>query len=317
MMRFHLNHSPVKSPFDISHHHRIFLAGSCFSENIGKLLEENRFPTFAHPCGIMFNPLSIHFALSSLVNIQPFNEKYIVERDGVFFSFMHHSSVHDIYQSDLLKKINNDNNKAAKFLKDSDCLIITFGSAFVYKHLELDAVVANCHKQPAALFEKVLVPIEQIVSQYAGLIKQLTEFNPALKIIFTVSPVKYLKDGLTENSLSKATLLLSVHRLVEMFANCFYFPAYELVTDDLRDYRFYKEDLAHPNDLAIGYVWQKFSECFFTGQTAALNRQIDKLNQALDHRRLIANSAEALKLNEYILRQRALIKNIDPGIDLG
>ncbi len=315
-MQFHLKYSPPKQGFELNHAHSIFMLGSCFSENIGAVLKGKKFKVYDNPNGILFNPSNIHQCLDTLVHSRPMDEKYFLNRDGIFFSYLHHSSIHDEYKNDLHKKINQINKTALHILKDADFLFITFGNAYVYRHIGLNTVVANCHKQPSSVFEKYLLSVETIVAGYTNLIKDLQILNPGLKIIFTVSPVKYLKDGIIENNLSKSTLLLSVNQLVTQNNNCFYFPAYELVTDDLRDYRFYKEDLAHPNEQAIEYVWRKFSACFFSEQTVLLNKEIKKLNTALNHRKLIVNSAEALKLNDFILKQKSVIKNLNPAIEL-
>lgn len=315
-MQFHLNYIPAKPGFELNHAHKIFLIGSCFSDNISNILKDNRFKIYANPNGILFNPSSMYHCIDAILHAKPMDEKYFLNRDGIFFSYLHHSSIHDENKNDLFKKINREYKIAAQFLQEADELIVTFGSAHAYRHTELNATVANCHKQPNALFEKYLISVEQIVSDYSALVADLKKFNPRLKIIFTVSPVKYLKDGLLENNLSKASLLLGVHKIISQFPNCFYFPAYELITDDLRDYRFYKEDLAHPNDQAVEYVWRKFSDCFFTTATVHLNEEIRKLNTALNHRKLIANSTEAIKLNNFIIRQKEEIKKLNPAIDL-
>jgi hypothetical protein len=313
-MQFHLNYTPPKPGFELNHDHKIFMIGSCFSENIGTKLIEQRFKTHNNPNGNLFNPTSIHQCLETLSKSKPMEEKYFLNRDDIFYSYLHHSSIHDEYKNDLRKKIDKENQLATQFLKESNYLIITFGTAFVYRHLELQTVVANCHKQPASYFEKQMLTIENIVSSYSKLFKDLPAFNPNLRIIFTVSPVKYLKDGLIENNLSKSTLILAIKELIKLNPACSYFPAYELVTDDLRDYRFYKEDLAHPNQQAIDYVWEKFSDCFFSNSTQQLNREIKKLNTALNHRTLIANSAEAIKLNNFIIKQKEEIKKLDSSI---
>jgi len=314
-MRFHLDHKPKKTEFAISHFHKIFMLGSCFTENIGTYLEAGRFRTCINPGGILFNPTSICKHINTLISGELMDEKDILQQSGIFFSYMHHSSVHNENKHDLVKKINSENKKASFFLKETDYLFITFGSAYVYRHLLLNAVVSNCHKQPGHNFEKSLLSVEKIVEDYSGTLKKLKDLNPALKIIFTVSPVKHLRDGLTENNLSKATLLLSIHHLIKKFDFCFYFPAFELVTDDLRDYRFYKEDLAHPNEQALAYVWEKFSACYFSEETLLLNQQIKKLSLALSHRSMVQNSTEAIKLNNFIITQKEEIKKNHPFIN--
>jgi hypothetical protein len=315
-MQFHLNYTPKPSDFKIDHDSKIFLTGSCFSENIGNYFQSYKFRSFSNPNGILFNPASIANSLQTIINGEDIDQKFIIQREGLFYSLLHHSSINSSTIEGLGNKINDINKQASEFLRTSDLLIITFGSAFVYRHNVLNKTVANCHKLPGNTFEKRLLKQEQITRNYSTLIQQLQLFNPGLKILFTVSPVKYLRDGIIENNLSKSTLLLSVNELVNKFSNCSYFPAYELVNDDLRDYRFYKEDMAHPNEQAIEYVWQKFSDRYFSQQTADLLEQIHKLNLALQHKVMNTGNSEEKKLLSFIENQRKLISSIAPSIRL-
>jgi hypothetical protein len=303
-MKFHLNFAPEKSPNEINHTHNIFLIGSCFTENIAHKLTEYEFKTYSNPSGILFNPASILHCLNSLIQEKAFDEKHLLQRDTTFLSYQHHSFIHASDKNQLTEKINSENAKAVTFLKESNFLIITFGTAFTYRHLELNEVVANCHKQASSVFEKKLLEVNTIVNDYSLFVLALQKINPNLNILLTVSPVKHLKDGVVENNVSKATLLLSIHELVKKHSNCSYFPAYELVTDDLRDYRFYKQDLAHPNDMAINYVWEKFSDCFFSAETKQFNQGIQKLNAALNHRSNVSSPKELEKLNDFIDKQK-------------
>lgn len=309
-MQFHLDYTPSPSEFKISHSDTIFLIGSCFSDNIGKYLSDHKFKTLSNPNGILFNPASISKSLKDILSQKPFDEKYILERDGSFFSYQHHSSVNASDRAELFNKINSTNSNAFDYLKKAEVLIITFGSGFVYDHRRLDETVGNCHKQPDTTFLKRLLNVNDIVTGYSRLISKLKQLNPNLKIVFTVSPVKYLKDGVVENNRSKATLLLAVNELIKN-ENCFYFPAYELINDDLRDYRFYKTDFAHPNEQAIEYVWNKFSDCYFNDKTKALNKEIHKLNLALAHRPMNPDSEENKKLQEFIKKQEEIIKALN------
>jgi hypothetical protein len=302
-MQWHLNYIPPKSGFTIDHDKKIFLIGSCFSENIGTLLSDHKFYIQSNPGGILFNPKSIHTFLRHSIENKNFDKKYILLRDGLFYSYLHHTSINDQHDEVLKDKINSITSG------------ITFGSAFIYEHKELDEPVANCHKQPQATFNKRLLDVEEIVKDYTRIISELQTLNPKLQIIFTVSPVKYLKDGVIENNQSKSILLLAANELSK-YKNCSYFPAFELVNDDLRDYRFYKEDLAHPNEQAINYVWEKFSDCFFLKETQTLNREIKKLNSALGHRLMNEDSDEAEKLNQFISKQKEEIKKLNPKIQI-
>lgn len=315
-MKFHLNYTPGKSVFPVTHKSAVFLIGSCFAENIGQRLNDSGFKTCINPNGILFNPLSIANSLKHVITNQPADESFILERDGLFYSYSHHSMFSSPEKEELIKLLNSQTEKAHQFLKAAGLLIITFGTAFVYRHKQLNATVANCHKQPGETFEKKLLSVDEIVSSQKEYIRKLQEINPSLPIIFTVSPVKYLKDGVEENSLSKATLLLSVSKLVAEYPAYRYFPAYELVNDDLRDYRFYKEDLAHPNEAAIEYVWQKFSESCFNAETQHVNQEILKLKKALNHKHIHKQSLESGKLEEFIANQRALIKKLDSTIEI-
>jgi hypothetical protein len=239
----------------------------------------------------------------------------ILKRDDIFYSYLHHSSINSSNENDLKENINSENKKAHQFLNECDQLIITFGTAFLYQHIALNKTVANCHKQAATAFEKKCISVTEIIESYSVLIQKLQKFNPKLKLIFTVSPVKYLKDGIVENNLSKSTLILAIHELLIQNNNCYYFPAFELVNDDLRDNRFYKEDLAHPNELAINYVWEKFSASCFNEKTMAINKQINKLNLAIDHREMNAGTQEKLKLQDFIAKQKEELKKLDPQIN--
>lgn len=314
-LKFNLNHTPKNSGLTISRKSSIMLIGSCFSENIGAYLSDFKFNTVLNPSGIQFNPASIHGCLQACLQDQKTKEDGILERDGLFYSYFSHSSFSSLTKNGLIESMDHATHNAHLFLKTADVLMITFGTAFLYYHRSLQQPVANCHKQPSELFEKRILEVDEIVNMYSALFDELRSFNPRLKIIFTVSPVKYLKDGIEENNLSKATLLLSIHKLTSRHAACFYFPAFELVNDDLRDYRFYKEDLAHPNQMAIDYIWEKFSSCYFDGHTTEVNRKIHKLNQALKHRQMQENSHEIQKLKDFIDAQKQEIKMLDPSIE--
>lgn len=314
-MKLHLNYKIPHSQFEIDHQKNIFLIGSCFSENMGDQLKSYKFHTDANPSGILFNPFSIASALENYLSEEKTNNNTIIEKSGEYFSFLHHSAIKSNSAEELIERLNSINSNSKNSLKEADVLIITLGTAFYYFHKQLNTCVANCHKQASDIFEKRMATVEEIVNQFNSIIKQLNELNSRLKIIFTVSPVKYLKDGLIENNLSKSTLLLSVHQLLKN-NNCFYFPAYELVNDDLRDYRFYKEDMAHPNDQAIKYIWEKFSETYFSNKTITLNEKIKQLNLALSHRLMHNHTEENLKFEKHIHSLREEIINLEPSLKL-
>lgn len=313
-MLLHLDHTPKKPGFSIHHRQGIFLAGSCFSTHIGSLLADHRFTVCCNPGGILFNPLSMSDGLQTILSQEPPDESYTLQRDGVFYSFRHHSSVHAASGEELAAAVAESAKKSFAFLKSCNYLILTFGTAFYYHHKAFNSAVANCHKQPGSLFEKRLLGVAEIVRHYQQLLDNLKQLNPALKIIFTVSPVKYLKDGLEENTLSKSTLILAIHELIRNHPQCSYFPAYELVSEDLRDYRFYKEDMAHPNEQAIQYVWEKFSACYFEPKTRQLNKAIHALRLAIHHRPMQEKSSGNSDLEAFIEKQKSEILKLDPDI---
>jgi len=202
-MKFHLNYIPKKTSFQINHQQSILLVGSCFSENIGKHLKDSKFKVSSNPNGILFNPLSIYHCLKDALENKKTNENFILKRGDLFYSYFHHTSFNAPEKTALVEKLNTLTYQTHAELNSSDVLIITFGTAFFYYHKELQQTVANCHKQASSAFEKKLMEVDEIVNIYSSLMKELKAVNPKLKIIFTVSPVKYLKDGVVENNLSK------------------------------------------------------------------------------------------------------------------
>jgi len=302
-MEFHLNYNPAPSSVKITHADKILLIGSCFAENIGEKLLVNKFQTLINPNGILFNPSSIATALRSYLKPETRNTETQKPHlnNNLHFSLEHHGSFSSSTKEELESKINSSTIKAHQQLKEAKFLIITFGSAFAYRNIATDKIVANCHKLPQQEFKKELLSVGDIVADYRLLFEELKNFNPQLNIILTVSPVKYLRDGLVENNLSKATLLLAVNQLLTLnsqLSTLNYFPSYELVTDDLRDYRFYKEDMAHPNEQAINYVWEKFSAVYFSEETNSLIKNIKDITQAAQHRPINGNTEQHQKFKQ-------------------
>jgi len=268
-----------KSSFSISHQKPILLIGSCFAENIGTRLIENKFDVNINPNGIIFNPISVVNTLKRIFKNQLYTAKELVDHNGKWLSLDHHSRFSAIDKEECLSLINNSFVQTHEHLKKSKTIIITLGSAWVYEY-ENFGIVANCHKIPNKQFTKRLLSAKEILSAFEAIQEVLKDYN----VVFTVSPVRHIKDGLHENNLSKSTLLLAINNLVEQNENYHYFPAYELVIDELRDYRFYKNDLIHPTDLAVNYVWEKFSDSYFNETTNKLNTKIQQLKTASDHK---------------------------------
>ena len=284
-MRFRTEIPTPKYPFDINYQDKLMLLGSCFSDHIGNFFQEMRFDTLSNPFGTLFNPVSIANALKMCMNPELFNEQHIDFFNEKWISYAHHGKFSHPDKETFLQNIRQNLDKAHDFLNSANYLFITFGTAYCYRLIERDLIVANCHKIPANQFEKQLLTIEQIVGLYQDLLEQLRQFNPQLKIIFTVSPVRHLADGFHENQISKSMLHLSVNQLVDN-TNTFYYPSYEMVQDDLRDYRFYAADLCHPSDAAVTYIREKLTEALFTPETQERMKEVVKENKAQGHRRM-------------------------------
>ena len=279
-----------KSNFEITHPNKLLSIGSCFSENIGERLLNYKFSIMVNPYGILFNPISIAHSLQQIIDNQEFSESDIFYHNHRWQSFYHHGRFANVDKESCLSDINTSISQANQYIQHLDYLILTLGTANVFEHKQSNQIVANCHKIPNNEFERKRLSINEITTAFEPIFNQLKTINPNLKIIFTVSPVRHIRDGLVENQRSKATLLLAVDELVKRYDFVSYFPAYELVLDDLRDYRFFKEDMIHPSKLAIDYVWDYFSETYFSEKTNELNHQMDKIIQAKNHRPFDENS---------------------------
>lgn len=267
----------------INHTDLLLILGSCFAENIAEKLVLSKFNTVANPFGIIYNPISIANSFNHILTNTPFKEGDLLFFNDKWLSLQHHGNFSNRNKTACLQHINQSISLANKQLKKANYLFITFGSAWVYEHSDY-GIVANCHKIPSNQFLKRLLTVDEIVETYQALINNIKNLNADVQIVFTVSPVRHTKDGLWENNLSKAVLHLSIKKLTEKFENCSYFPAYEIVMDELRDYRFFNDDLVHPTDLAINYVWEKFTLCYFDKETNKLVDKIQKIKQATAHK---------------------------------
>ncbi len=298
-----------RQPF-IDHSRNGFLAGSCFSENISQKLRSAKFPVASNPFGVLFNPMSIHAMFGALESGRIFTASDLHHDNGLWFGWLHHGSFSGA-DRDLV--LHNMNMAAAEGGRAS-YVIVTFGTAWIYTLADTGRVVANCHKQPAAAFSRHRLTIDEIVTAFGELLQGVLKDK---KVIFTVSPVRHLKDGFAENSLSKSILRVAIGELVEKYANADYFPAWEIVTDDLRDYRFYAADMVHPSPVAVDYVWEKFAEYSMTDETLALLPRIGKLVKAAEHRVMRPLSEENAAFREKMLAHANELLREVPELDLG
>jgi hypothetical protein len=298
--------APKDYDFEISHQSNLLLIGSCFSENIGMKLISSKLNTLINPSGILFNPISIVNTLNDIIEEKEVGVKDLHFENGLYHSFAHHGRFSGPNSEEVLTRINQSRQEATLFLKKTDVIIVTLGSSWAYRHNDTGEFVANCHKVPNKEFTKELLEVDFIVEKLQGVIDKLQAINSTLKVIFTVSPVRHWKDGAEENTLSKSILNVAIHQLARSKA-IYYFPAYEMVIDDLRDYRFYNEDMLHPNGVAIDYVWNGFENSFFSKKTVELNKEIAKVIAATNHTPFHLQSVEH---QEFLKKQLNIVEGL-------
>lgn len=273
-----------KPEFQIDYTTGLMMLGSCFVENIGAKLDYFKFNTDINPCGIVYNPMSVAETLQLLMNNKRLIEEDLLQNNNLWVSLRHHGrfSAPDI--ETCLQNINSRLERAVAHLKKTDVLIITWGTAWAYRHCATGLIVSNCHKFPASAFERFRLDVDGIVEEYTVIFRRLLEIRPSLKILLTVSPIRHWKDGAHANQLSKAVLLLATDRLLKQFSQVSYFPSYEIVMDELRDYRYYAEDMLHISPQGVNYIWEKFRDIYLNKDTRERMGRIDKLNKILLHR---------------------------------
>jgi hypothetical protein len=268
----------------ISHSDEMLLMGSCFSGHIGRMLVDAKFRCDVNPFGILYNPRSIQAAIKQIREKKRYTEADLFFHNGRYHSYAHHGSFSGNSVEKTLDGINTRIERAHRALPRINYMLLTFGTSWAFHLKETGRVVSNCHKMPANTFGHNRLTVGEIIEDYAGLIQEMRKINPACKFLFAVSPVRHAKDGAHGNQLSKAVLLLAIENLQQMFpGHALYFPSYEIVLDELRDYRFYNEDMDHPSPMAVDYVWERFAECFFSSGTRTIIKECQKIKKGLLH----------------------------------
>lgn len=290
--------------------------GSCFAENIGQKMKNHKFDVHINPNGILYNPKSILNALEQLLNNTPTDKESLFFTNEQWNSWEHHSSFSLPDKEAFIKRIDQQKKASSAYLKQANWLIVTFGAAYIYKHINSGRYVGNCHKVPQQQFSKHLLSTDEIVEEYSQFIHRLKIINPNANILFTVSPVRYIRDGIIENNRSKARLNEAVHQLVDKHQNAFYFPAYEIVMDELRDYRFFKEDLVHPSEQAINYVFNKLTATILNDSSLEILEEIKKILSAKKHRPLNPTSTAHVKFKQHFSKLCKELMHANPAIDL-
>ncbi len=306
--------APHKPGFRLSHTDNMLSVGSCFSENIGQLFRQYKFNININPFGQQYNPHSIAQGLERLLNPAPFTSADLIQHNGLYHSLSHHGSFSKTTAEQTLHEINERLHTASEQLKTATILFITLGTAHVFKWKESGKVVSNCHQLPGNLFERELMPPTEIEFVLQNALTQLRSINTGIKIVLTVSPVRYFAFGAYENTVSKSHLFNSIYSLQKHNPDWYYFPAYELVIDDLRDYRFFSDDMLHPNAQAIDYVWNSLCQTMLSAETLTLLPKIDEILQALNHRPRNPGGLEHKKFLEKLLEKTSALTR-QAGLD--
>ncbi|MDR1793661.1 MAG: GSCFA domain-containing protein [Bacteroidales bacterium] len=312
---FRTEYLPQKAEFTISHRDKIMLIGSCFAVNIGEILHLHKFQTDSNPLGIVFNPASVSQSLELLCGEKIFTENDLLYFDNQWISLSHHGDFSSPDKEQCLQNINQRLQKSRIFLQNADYLIITLGTSEIYRYKKTAQIVANCHKIPSTEFEKTMLSVEDTVACLTKAINCIQLINSQLKIIFTVSPVRYLKGSMTGNALSKARLLCAVNELITKFSHLSYFPSYEIMTDDLRDYRFYDIDKIHPSKEAVLYLWHIFECMYFDDKTLKINQLTKEITTAAQHRFKNPHSVASSQFKQQILNKIENLLTQEPYLD--
>jgi hypothetical protein len=299
------------SPFKIGYGDSVMLIGSCFASSIGEQMARGRMSVMVNPAGTVYNPVSVYNTLNSIIDGREFVTEDLHQHDGMWHSFYHYTDFSAEDPHKALEKINRKFTEAALFLKNAGYLIITFGTARCYRWKKTGMIVSNCHKIPSDQFVSELLTVKEISDLWNFELDRLSDLYPGLRVIFTISPVRHLKDGAHGNQVSKSVLFLAVEELLAHPSKPRYFPSYELLMDDLRDYRFYNEDMIHPSESAINYIWDAFSKCYMDDAAIKLWNEALKITKARSHRFLTDSNS---KKRDFALKMLSLIADIEKQV---
>jgi hypothetical protein len=305
-------------PFSLNHQTQVLMMGSCFTENIGRLMERYLFPVCINPFGVTYNPLSVRKGLEALMHKDSYDAVDLARHNGLWFSFDHDTGFSASDQARTLENINTAFQAAKDFLKHADTLVLTWGTSWVYRYKPTGALVCNCHKIPAREFTRTRLSPDEIIEAYKSLLPDMFAFNPKLKILYTISPVRHWKDGAHGNQLSKSALLLAGDALQQHYPeHFFYFPSYEIVMDELRDYRYYAEDMLHTSDQTTRYIWDRFQGALMETGTREIIREVEALRKMLEHRPLNEEEDASRQWQAAIQEKLENARKKNPGLDWG
>lgn len=316
-MQLNTQVSLPKPPFTLTYTDNMLLLGSCFAESIGQKLSDYKFSVDVNPFGPLYNLYSIHAALKILQKQKVYTAQDLVAYEGLYHSMDHHSRFSAPTAQECLSAIHARIKKSYGRLKETQVVIITLGTSYVYLQKDSGKIVANCHKLPDKLFERKVLSVEEQTIMGEQLVSLLTKINPNIRIIFTVSPIRHWKDGAHANQLSKAALLLAIDKIIQKDAHRItYFPAYEIMMDELRDYRFYADDMVHPSQLAVNYIWERFCESFVAYETLSAMKEWENIHKALQHKPFNPQSEAYRKFIIQTLLKMEHITDKFPSFDI-
>ena len=299
----------------INYNSKLVLFGSCFTENIGDKLSYYKFQNLQNPFGILFHPKAIENLILKAINKNVYADNDVFFHNERWHCFDVHSNLSSESKTDLLASLNNTITLTNKQLSESTHIIITLGTAWTYRYIETDRIVANCYKIPQKKFLKELLSVDDLVESLASIVALIKSVNNNATILFTVSPVRHIKDGFVENMRSKSHLIAAIHQIVEPRNYVHYFPSYEFMMDELRDYRFYKEDMLHPNQIAIDYIWEQFCKVWISNATQNTIQKVEAIQQGLSHRSFNPNSDEHQKFLDNLNSKIAQLQEEFPTIN--
>lgn len=288
----------------IDYNSKLLLMGSCFSENIGDKLNYFKFQSLQNPFGILFHPIAIEKLITNSINLKKYANNDITFQNERWHSFDTHSGLSSSDKKQLLENLNSAIAETHTRIKEASHIIITLGTAWVYRCIETDEIVANCHKIPQKKFLKELLSVDEITESLDAIVALLKSVNPNITILFTVSPVRHLKDGFVENTNSKSHLITGIHNIIDKRKNIHYFPSYEIMMDELRDYRFYAEDMIHPNITAVNYIWERFIDTWFSEETLSTLKEIDTIQKGLLHKPFHQDSIEHQRFLQNLSKKK-------------
>ncbi len=298
----------------INYNSNLLLLGSCFSKNIGNKLDYFKFQSNQNPFGILFHPKAIETFITNVINEKIYSEDDLIYKNERWHSFHSHSCLSTADKNEILNNLNSAITSTKKSIQKATHIIITLGTSWVYRYIDTDDIVANCHKIPQKKFIKELLSIDEISKILETIIILIKSINRELNIVFTVSPVRHLKDGFVKNTQSKAHLISGIHKVIDIRKRTHYFPSYEIMMDELRDYRFYAEDMIHPNKTAINYIWEKFVDTWFSEASILIMKEIEIIQKGITHRPFDKNSKEHQKFLENLEQKKSSLQKRLPFI---